>query len=77
MTIDRQSRGVRHKACPKCGGDAILDLLDSEWRCLQCGKSLMSYSPMPSGLPSDWSTMVRTILEAAAKRDEAKLVSGD
>lgn len=73
MTNNQQSRGVRQKSCSKCGGDAIIDLLESEWRCLQCGKTLMRYTPVAS----DWSSMVRTIRQAETKRNDAQLVTRD
>ena len=32
-------RGIRLRACQRCGGDAYLDLMDEpEWRCLQCAR---------------------------------------
>lgn len=37
------SRSFRPGACQKCGGDAYFDKSDESWRCLQCGRPLMSY----------------------------------
>jgi hypothetical protein len=37
------SRSFRPRACQKCGGDAFFDGGAEEWRCLQCGKPLLSY----------------------------------
>ena len=38
------SRSFKPGACKRCGGDAFLDKRDGvEWRCLQCGRPLMSY----------------------------------
>jgi len=40
-------RSFRPGACQKCGGDAFLDGSDGpEWRCLQSGRSLLSYLPL-------------------------------
>jgi hypothetical protein len=41
------------------GGDAFLDLGDSEWRCLQCGKFLERYAPAPS---DGWNAMRSTVM---------------
>jgi DNA-directed RNA polymerase subunit RPC12/RpoP len=36
-------RSFRLKACVRCGGDAYLDLRDDpEWRCLQCGRLILT-----------------------------------
>jgi hypothetical protein len=41
----RPSRSFRPGACQKCGGDAFFDRGDEqEWRCLQCGRPLVSYA---------------------------------
>ena len=67
MNASGPSRGFKHGACQKCGGDAFLDLSDSEWRCLQCGKSLMSYSSIQS---EAWSGMVHSVhRKADAERE--------
>jgi hypothetical protein len=60
MNAREPRRGFKHGACGKCGGDAFLDLGDSEWRCLQCGKSLMPYSSIQS---EAWSGMVRRVAQ--------------
>ena len=47
MNAHQPSRSFRHGACQKCGGDGFFDLSgESEWRCLQCGRSLAPYSPL-------------------------------
>ena len=43
LTDRHPSRGFRPGACQKCGGDAFFDRSDECWRCLQCGRPLMSY----------------------------------
>jgi hypothetical protein len=44
VNIQERARSFKRKACEKCGGDAFFDGgVDSEWRCLQCGRPLMSY----------------------------------
>ena len=35
-----RARRFRLAACACCRGDALLDLLDGEWRCLQCGRTV-------------------------------------
>jgi len=41
------SRSFSPGACQRCGGDAFFDHRadESEWRCLQCGRPLVPYSP--------------------------------
>jgi len=57
------SRGFRPGACQQCGGDAFFDRGDeSEWRCLQCGRPLMSYSPVRA---DPFSLRAEAILRAA------------
>jgi len=68
MNTRQRARGFKHGACLKCGGDAYLDLGDSEWRCLQCGKLLMSYSSVQS---EAWSLMVRTIRRKAGGESDS------
>jgi hypothetical protein len=42
MNAPLHSRSLRPRSCQKCGGDAFFDAGEAlEWRCLQCGKSLL------------------------------------
>ena len=47
----------RLKACARCRGDAYLDSTDfPEWRCIQCGRSVLHAADAPSlGSGSHWS----------------------
>ena len=58
MKMHQRTRGFKHAACEKCGGDAFLDLSDSEWRCLQCGKFLERYTPAQ---PDAWNALVSSV----------------
>jgi len=58
------ARGFRPAACEKCGGDAFFDRGDeSEWRCLQCGRTLLTVAQPAPGL---WDAPVK--LEAADRQ---------
>ena len=42
MSVTKQARQVRLRACTRCSGDAYVDFSDyePEWRCLQCGRTV-------------------------------------
>ena len=43
MNAPVHSRSFLPRACQKCGGDAFFDAGEAaEWRCLQCGKSILA-----------------------------------
>ena len=78
MNVKERSRSFRPGACQKCGGDAFLDRSEEpEWRCLQCGRPLMSYSPLRAeafSLRTDAILKARTKELLTAERIEAGMI---
>lgn len=33
--------GIYYRGCPRCGGDAVYDPYEREWRCVQCARRVM------------------------------------
>ena len=60
MTAAQRTRGFKHAACGRCGGDAFLDLGEPEWRWLLCGKSLAPYITAQSDA---WNATDSTVRE--------------
>ena len=44
-------RKFRLRGCAHCGGDALLDPLEEEWGCLQCGRPCPLDPPAREPLP--------------------------
>ncbi|RLC59200.1 MAG: hypothetical protein DRI30_01120 [Chloroflexi bacterium] len=42
MSVTKQARQFRLRACTRCSGDAYADFseYEPEWRCLQCGRTV-------------------------------------
>jgi len=71
-TSTRNPRSFKPRACTKCGGDAFYDAGEaSEWRCLQCGKSLLPYSPEQQTEQLELSLIDRYPLIRTNKRRQA------
>ena len=69
MQINDQlpSRSFKPGACQKCGGDAFFDRGDeSEWRCLQCGRALVSDEPVEA---DTWSFIGRSDIRTVRARN--------
>ena len=49
MLTKQKARQFRFQACTRCHGDAYLDQseYEPEWRCLQCGRTVL-----PTALPA-------------------------
>ena len=53
MSVTKQARQFRLRACTRCSGDAYVDFSDDEpeRRCLQCGRTIQP--EVPVGLLSE------------------------
>jgi len=55
MQMTQKARQFRFQACTRCHGDAYLDQseYEPEWRCLQCGRTVLLTPQAAFALASD------------------------
>jgi len=67
MMATRREQRIRFRACPRCGGDAYLDVLDGpEWRCLQCARLLPAEAAESPGGGRQHLGLRRTLVRGGA-----------